>query len=429
MAAALSAVFAVACIEQTPTVVTAGSLPGAPITIEIHIPWSQFAQNLEVFGGYGSPKDLGRGVIATGFAGTLDARTLLRFAPYPSEVSVRDTTGTTRPDDDLTFIGGRLVAFFDTIASTNSGPVTIGLGATLSEWDAATTSWSVAVDTINDLRLWSEPGAGPVANLGTAVWDPVTGDSVQFVLDSATIAGWADTLDLSAGARLDLIDVGGKLEMRAAQLRLRVRPSSAPDSVIEITSRTSAVTFIYDPSPEPPPDGIRIGGAPAWRTVLDIVMPTTLNGPVALCAVVSCPHTLKTAQVNHAALVLTSRAPDAAFQPTDTIGLDARPISNRAAMPKAPLGNSLISDLFGRRVGPPAFSSAPGERIEVPFTMFVRDQLRGVDANGNPAPGTLALLSVFEPFSLAFASFEGPGSLNEPFLRLVLTIGPTVELP
>ena len=53
----------------------------------------------------------------------------------------------------------------------------------------------------------------------------------------------------------------------------------------------------------------------------------------------------------------------------------------------------------------------------------------GVDQAGNPAPNTLVLLSVFEPFSITFASFEGPGSANEPYLRLVLTIGPPVELP
>ncbi len=55
--------------------------------------------------------------------------------------------------------------------------------------------------------------------------------------------------------------------------------------------------------------------------------------------------------------------------------------------------------------------------------------MSGEDAAGNPAPNTLALLSVFEPLSIAYASFEGPGSVGEPQLRLVLTIGPPVELP
>ena len=67
--------------------------------------------------------------------------------------------------------------------------------------------------------------------------------------------------------------------------------------------------------------------------------------------------------------------------------------------------------------------------VQLPFTTFARDLLRGADASGNPVPGTLALLSVIEPFSIGFASFDGPGTPGEPVLRLVLTIGPPVELP
>ena len=80
-------------------------------------------------------------------------------------------------------------------------------------------------------------------------------------------------------------------------------------------------------------------------------------------------------------------------------------------------------------MGPDAFGTGAGEEVEIPFTSFARDLVRGEDANGNPPASTLALLSVFEPLSIAFASFEGPGGANEPILRLVLTIGPTVELP
>ena len=425
----LASVFVVACQEQVPTAIGTGTLPGEPVTVEVRIPWNDFASNLEVFGGYGSPEDLGKGVVANGFAGTLSARTLLRFRVYPQVANVRDSTGTVRPDSSLTFVGGRLVAYFDTIASTNTGPVTLRLGSTQEEWDATTTSWAFAIDTINDQRAWGEAGAGPVADLGSAIWDPATGDSVSFVIDSATIAAWADTTDLSRGARIALLDVGARLQMNGAVLRLNVRPSLDPDTIIELTSSTRNITFVYDPFPQPPPDGIRIGGAPAWRTVLDVAVPAQINGPPEFCAVVSCPHVLEPVQISYAALVLTSRATDPAFQPTDSIGLDVRPVFDRAAMPKSPLGNSLIQALFGRQVAPEAFGIAAGQPIEIPFTQFARDLMLGVDQAGNPAPNTLVLLSVFEPFSITFASFEGPGSANEPYLRLVLTIGPPVELP
>jgi len=422
-------VLLVGCEEQLPTAVGDQDLPGEPVTVEILIPWSDFASNLEIFGGYGSPEDLGSGVLANQYEGTLDARTLMRFSAFPSVVTARDATGATRPDSSIVFTGGRLVTFFDTIASTNTGPVSMALGATQVEWDGTTTTWDFAIDTINDQRAWPEAGGGPVTVIDTATWDPATGDSAVFVLDSAQVAAWADTTDLSVGARIDLIDPGSRLRISGAALRLDARPSIDPDTLIEATSFTRSVTFIYTPNPAPPPDGIRIGGAPSWRTVLDIGIPAVIDGPAEFCAIVSCPHTLTPVEISFAAMILTSSLTDPAFQPSDSIRLDVRPVTNRAAMPKSPLGNSLIEQLFGRPVAPDAFGSAAGLIIDVPFTTFARDVLRGADEDGNPAATSLALMSVLEPFSISFASFEGPGSVNEPFLKLILTIGPPVELP
>lgn len=421
--------FAAACEEETPVSLDDAALPGAPITVTVEIPWDDFASNLEVFGGYGSAEDIGQGVLAEDFAGTLDARTLMRIGAYPRIATVQDTTGASRPDSTLTILGGRFVAFFDTIESTNSAPVTLALGATTEEWDQTTASWDFAVDTINDQRPWTEAGGGPVTALAQATWDPAAGDTAVFVLDSAQVAAWADTTDLSAGARIDIIDTGERVALNDAVIRLDARPSSNPDTIIELTATTSGSTFIYSPFPQPPPDGVRIGGAPSWRTILDIDIPEVLDGIAGFCAVVSCPHTLAPGEISYAALVLTSRATEAAFQPTDSIRLDVRPVLNRAAMPKSPLGVSLIVSPFGRTVAPEAFGSAPGVEIEIPFTGYARDRLEGTDGSGNPTPGTLALLSVIEPFSITFASFEGPNAAAEPYLRLVLTIGPPVELP
>lgn len=422
----------IACEEQSPVGIGDGPLPGEPVTVEVTIPWSQFASSLEVFGGYGSAEDLGLGFLATQYEGTLDARSLLRFAEYPDTASVRDTTGTIRPDFDLTYFGGRLVVRFDTIASTNSADsiaVELALGRTTVEWDPTTASWDYAVDTINDQRAWPEAGGGPVDPVSTAFWDPANGDTAVFLIDSATVAAWSDPSDLAQGARIDIIDPGHRVQFRGATLRLDAIPSSRPDTVIEVNSFISDVTFMYTPFPTPPPDGVRIGGAPAWRTLLDVSIPDVLDGIPEFCAVVSCPHTVDPGEISFAALLLTSRATEAAFQPSDSIRLDVRPVFDRSAMPKSPLGPSLVEGDLGRAVPPEAFGSSPGQTIEVPFTTFARDLLRGTDEDGNPAPSTLALLSVFEPFSITFASFDGPGSAGEPVLTLVLTIGPPVELP
>lgn len=427
VALSVAVVAAAACEEQTPTA-PGEKVPTAPSTVELELPWSAFGSNLEVFGGYGEPSELGVGFVAEDFGGSLTARTLVRFAPYPRTASVRDTTGTIRTDSSLAILGGRVVAVFDTLGSTNTGPVTLALGALQAEWDPLSASWEVAVDTLGDTRLWPEAGAGPVTPLTTAVWDPATGDSALFQLDSAQLAMWADTSDVTRGARLDVLTGGVRLELRRAAVQLDVRPSVNPDTTISLPVPTSRVTFVYDPLPDPPPDGIRVGGAPAWRTVLDVDLPVQLDGPPELCAVVSCPHVLEEGEISFAALVLTSRATEEPFQPSDTVGLDVRSVLKRAAMPKSPLGASLIGDFLGRRVAPEAFGSGAGERIEVPITDFVRALLAGDDGSG-PPPNALALLSAVEPLSISFASFEGPGSPDEPVLRLVLTIGPAVELP
>lgn len=425
----LSSAVLAACDEELPLGVDDSALPAEPITVEVEIPWSDFASNLEVFGGYGSPEDLGQGFVADSFAGTLVARTLVRFAGYPQAVTVRDTTGALRPDSSITFVGGRVVAILDTLASTNSGPVSLGLGRLQQEWDPTTATWESAIDTINDVRAWTEPGAGPVTVLDTAVWDPAASDSVVFVLDSATVAEWADTTDLSRGARIEIFDVGPRLQINASRLNLHVQPASNPDTIVQVSVSSRSTTFIYSPFPDPPPDGIRIGGAPSWRTVLDVGIPAQIDGPAEFCAVVSCPHTLEAGQISFAALKLTSRTSPAAFQPTDTVRLDVRPVFDRSAMPKSPLGPSLVGATLGRAVASDAFGASPGAVIEIPFTTFARDLLGGEDEDGDPAPNTLALLSVFEPLSIGFASFEGPGSASEPVLRLVLTIGPAMELP
>jgi hypothetical protein len=424
----LVAVGVVACGRETPTSVDEDLLPPEPVTVEIRMAWDDFASNLEVLGGYGSPLDLGRGVVARGFGGSLDSRALVMMDTLPSSTSVRDSLGTTRTDSVLTFLSARLVARFDTISSTNTGPVTLALGAVDQAWDPQTVTWTHAVDTIRDLRTWEEDGAGPVAPLSTAEWDPATGDSVSFELDSAQVALWTDTTQAAPGLRIDLLTEGFRLEIQSLFMRLETRPSVHLDTLVEVTGNRRFLTFVYSPFPEPPPDGIRIGGAPAWRTVLDVGMPTQLNGPAELCAAVSCPVELTPDRLNYAALVLRSRASEEAFQPSDTVGLDVRPVLSRDALPKAPLGNSLIGSI-GRRVGPDSFGSDPGEEIEIPITDFARDLLRGEDEDGRLPPSTLALLSVFEPISIAFASFVGPGAAGAPVLKLIVTAGQTVELP
>ncbi len=429
MVLGLAALGGTACEESTPTSVDPDLQPTHPASAEVHLAWEEFGSNLRVYGGYGAVADIGVGLVAHGFGGVLEARTLVRFAELATTVTVTDTTGTSTTDGSLTLIGGRVVATVDTASAVADGPVTLQLGAVSQGWDRFSASWTMAVDTTGDAVAWAEPGAGPVAEVTTAVWDPaVPGDTVVFALDSAQVEIWRDTSVVNQGALVGILTEGVRLDLTEVVLRATVRPSVRPDTLVDITGSQEDLTFLFTPEPDAPQDEIRVGGAPAWRTALDIEIPDLLTGPPSLCASLACPLKLTPARVNYAAIVLTSRRTPSAFQPSDSLDVDVRVVYDRARMPKSPLGSSLVSP-YGKRVAPELFSTAEGTEVEIPITGYVRSVLQGDSVSGYPPPGSLALLSMFEPQSFTFLSFFGPGTPDAPMLKLVVTAGGSVELP
>jgi hypothetical protein len=66
--------------------------------------------------------------------------------------------------------------------------------------------------------------------------------------------------------------------------------------------------------------------------------------------------------------------------------------------------------------------------VILPLGAYVEQLIAGDTASATEVPRTLALLSSFEPLSLYFASFHGPGSPYPPELRLILTLGEEVRL-
>jgi hypothetical protein len=418
-----------ACGEDAPTSLDLSLLPPEPITLQIELPWAAFGSNLAVYGGFSGAGFLQDAVLARSYAAdALNSRVLMRFSAYPASVSVRDANGTLRQDTDISFYGGYLVAFFDTIASTNTGPVSIQLGATTTPWHPRSATWVAAVDTIGDQQLWGEAGGGPVTPLATRDWDPSQGDSIQFFLDSAQVATWADQADPASGARLELLTDGVRLRVVGGALRLTTRSSINPDTIPIATAPAQNVTFVYDVVAPPPVDGMRVGGAPAWRTVFGVAVPAALNGPPELCAAVGCPFPLAPVHVSYAALGLRSRSPADAFEPTDSIGIEVRPVLSPAALPKSPLGPSLVGGQRGLLVAADVFGAQEGALVEIPITNYVRGYLGGPDPAGRPPPGTLAILASSEPSSFTFGEFFGPGGPNEPVLRLVVTVSPPMEI-
>lgn len=417
----------VACTEQTPTSLNDQEIPGEPITLEIRLPWSEFGSDLQVFGGYGAPSSLGEGIVAKTYGDSLEARTLLRFTAYPQSVQVRDPGGTLHNDFNFVIRQGYVVAVFDTRASTNEGPVTLALGALQESWDPRTATWDLAVDSIGEQRPWPEPGAGPVTTVSTATWDPSSGDSVVFAVDSAQLAAWGEAEDSTRGARIELLTDGERLHLSGGALRLEATTSFNADTVLVLPIQAQ-VTFVYDPPATPPSDGLRVGGTPAWRSTLGVAVPTELDGPPELCAEVGCPFSLEPKHVSYASLNLTSRATAVAYQPTDSMGFDVRAVLSPPSLPKSPLSASLAPTAAGFRVEGDVFGPAAGQVVEIPITPYVKSFLAGPDPSGRPPPGTLALLSASEPSTFWYASFYGPGGATEPVLKLVLTVSRPMEL-
>ena len=415
------------CQEEITVTLDGDLIPVGAVTVEVILPFHEFAGDLEAWGGYGQPYQLPTGIVARSFEGSLDARVLTSWNPYPVSASVRDSTGSVRVDSLLTFVGGRIIARFDTISSVLDGPVTLSIGALPRDWDFRSAAWDVAVDSVGDRQLWAEGGAGPVTPLATGVWDPTAGDSVVFEIDSAGVSIWADTADAEMGVRLDAVTEGVRLDLKGLSYFLSTRPSIHTDTIVELAVGARARTFIYQPVPEAPEGEIRVGGAPAWRSVFTMSMPKTLDGPPELCQLVQCPLTLTSESLISASLVLTTRAPPPAFQPTDSLRLDVRPVLEPSRLPKSPLGSSLVG-ILGVQLLPEYFGEEAGAEVEIPLGGYVEGLIAENTGSEVEVPSTLALLSLFEPLSLSFAAFEGPDSPAGPKLRLILTLAEDVRI-
>jgi len=426
VALAIGAVAVAACSESVPSGPDDSQLPTAPVTISLQLAWDEFGSNLQVFGNYGRVDELNTALVANSYSG-VEARTLLRFDTFPKGAEVRDSTGSLERDTLLTFVDAYIVLRMDTVASTNTGPVALRLGQTLERWDSRTANWNNRIDTLGGAVPWSQPGGGAVDSISTRDWDPTLGDSAQIFLDSMTIREWRTGTDSTRSARIDLLAGGHRLKILGASLRVVANSTLDRDTALVFTVPTTAATFIYDPPPTPPADGMRVGGAPAWRTVLDVSLPTTLDGPPTLCAVVGCPFALGPQHVTYAGLGLRSRRIPDAFQPTDTVTIEVRAVLDKGTLPKSPLGSSLGGQ-GGTPVPPEVFGALEGTLVDLPITRYVQGVLSGPGPDGRSPPTTLAILATPEPNTFTFASFFGPGLTNPPVLNLVLTVSPPMEL-
>jgi hypothetical protein len=270
-----------------------------------------------------------------------------------------------------------------------------------------------------------------VIPLGIQDWDPAESDSVVFQLDSVTTAIWADSAEALRGMRLEALSDGVRLDVVGIGFQLDTRPSINQDTVVSLPVTARRRTFIYRPGLSAPSNEIWVGGVPAWRTVFALDLPETVPGPPEVCGSfgVSCPIPLTSESLVSGALVLRTKAPHPAFQPTDSLFMDVRPVLEPSRMPKSPLGSSVVSQFgLGVLLTPEIFGDEDDVEVSIPIGSYLSALIQAESGVDIEVPRNLALLSSDEPLSLYLASFSGPGSPAEPVLRLVLTIAGDVGI-
>ncbi len=416
------------CTEKISTAPDLGFLKIDPRTVETIIPFADFVDDVQVFGGYGSVVDLGRGFVAQDFGG-LNARTLVHVGDYPTEVE--QVPGT------LSFARGRVVLFFDTLRGTLDDPVFLEVFGVHEQWHPPTVTWEVVVDTAGDRREWSQPGGGVLTLLGGAAFSINAGqeldeeaaltDSVSIFVDSATVAALGDSTSGMTGLLVATAKPGTLLHLLDVRLRITTRASEALDTIFEVSPQLKDLSFMFDPAPTAPQGWLRVGGTPAWRSVLTMSMPRTVTGTPEVCGAVGCKVDLTEVDLNLAELVLTTRQTEPAFQPQDTTGMDVRVVLSPELLPKSPLGGVFLP--FARRLAPELFSIQAGTQVSLAVTSLVSGILEIAAVTDTVPVTSIALFSIPEPNIIGFASFEGAGGAGAPALRLLYTIANPVGLP
>jgi hypothetical protein len=417
---ALCAPLAVAaCGEETPTEAGAGLLPPDVVqTFEITLDPSQYLVGNIAYGDYTAVRDVDFAVIAGAFEGALNSRALTRFL-LPTSVSVVDTAGVLRVDTDPVLIGGTVQLFVDTVRST-SGPVRLALYRTTEEWDQ-TATWVSRLDTAGVVVPWTMPGGARGVLIDTASF--VTGtDSVRFRVDSATVAAWAGAGDEGSGLLVVAETPGSRLFTAVPRLLVDIRSTFRPDTVLQMLAGTAARTFIFEPelplsAPEP-----RVGGTPAWRTVLQLQ--ERLDTVSFACpGVPACRFRLGDVSINYAGIRLRPTQPPAGFSPEVDLNVAAYLM---LPSPDVPLQRSPLSDVVGLGTAPRSSFLAPGAPVfELAVTNLIAAAAQPPEARGTAfLPTHIALVSGLDVRTFGFGAFE-----TMPRLRLVVSIARELQLP
>jgi hypothetical protein len=418
LAALAGLALALGCSEESPTEAGGPLLPGEVHSFEVILDASRYLISDTAFAGYGEPFDVPYFVVATDFEDALDAHMITRFE-MPVAIAVRDNAGAIRSDSSPIYFAGEILFRVDSVRSSSKGPLDFELLRIAEAWDAPSTTWSLRVDTAGVALPWTVPGGTTAARIDTSTWASSGGDTLRFAVDSATLAAWTDTADFSRGALLRLVDPGERMRIVEVFMRADARSTIDPDTVVTVTIRPPATTFVFDPPIPATSDAPALGGITAWRTFLTL-RPRLDTLTVPCPDRPACRLQLRDLTINHAAILLEPETPPAGFAPEDSILPIARILLQSADVP---LVRSLLGGVAGQALTPVAPSRFVGtEPIELPLT----DYLRAISADtvsASTVPPAIALLPAVQSGTFGFAMFK-----SAPRLRLVVSVASELQL-
>ena len=413
LAAAALAALSAACADETPTLSGEGAFPGAavPVTLEMVVPASEFAELLGTFSGYTSAADAPYLVVANQYQGALDAHGLAGFPRFPTTYTYR-RDGVDKADGQFTYRDSRLVLKVDT-TGVSATPFTIQVWQATQDWHGNSATWTLAVDTGAVSTPWTEPGGTRGALLGQATFSGGS-DSLEVTLPAAAVQALSDTT--APGVVLTVAEADRRVLLSDVLLRVAVHPDSAsPDTTI-VTSLQGIRNrvFVYTPEqPAPGPGQWAAGGIRGARTLVRL---NPLH-PVPACATPATCGTLPLSEVslNRVSLLLEPEPVPDGFGVVESVPLTLHVVPEPELGRGAPLG-PVITD-------GPARLAAGDTLVDLGITALTASL-----AAGDTVPLTFMLVSEISglgiPPTFSTAFFRG-----EPRLRIVYTIPARRRLP
>ena len=403
---------AAGCGDEGPTTVGSDLIGEGLRTVQVVFDASEFLQGDTVYDRIGSLNDATFGIVANAYGGNLDAHVLFEVF-RPTLVNYQDTTGTTVRDTIQAVRGGTLTVLIDSL-TPQEGPVDIEVVDVTESWDEGSVSWTLRTDTAGVSEPWTTPGGTPGAVVATATWE--SGDTLLIPLDSAAASVWDDTATAANGGMLRLATAGTRLRIRAVNFEFDVTPTGR-DTVVAAGRVTRSVPIAPEP-PAPAAGVVRVGGLPAWRSLLhfrrldDLMIPCEQDST-------TCAIPLSDVTVSNANLLLWTQPVDG-YRSEREMRIEGRAVLEG---PTVPLTRSPLSAPFSRTgdvVSLGAFEAPAPVMTRVPITGFVQ---RNSNTGDDEEPLLwLALVAVAERAVFGYGEFGDLDSALPPQLEIVATI-------